>query len=399
MTCQELQSQGKVAIVGAGPAGATLARLLQIRGMSVQVFERDVSPTARPQGGSLDLRKDAGQRAVNAAGLTKVFEQFSRSEAKAFKMLTPEGRPHPAGEAGTHEEAGPEIDRGDLRQLLLDSLEPSTVAWGHQVKDVVPVGAGQWRLEFADKDPFTADLVVGADGVGSRVRLLLTSIRPRALGMTMLAAVLRKELWRDSELSELLGEGSVMFAGHDQTVFIQRCNRDLILLYYSMTVGEEWPKSEGFTLNDTEAVLRSIKVAYQRWPSKLLEMVTQVDGDFHRWPLSVMPPSYNWQTRLGVTMIGDSAHVMPPFTGKGVNLAMLDALCLAEALTSDSGADVTTAIAAFENDMQGRTHRETGQCLEIGRYIYGMDIDFDQSIAQNAPEFRLAVLAGVTDGH
>ena len=398
MTCQELQTKGKVAIVGAGPAGATLARLLQMQGMSVNVFERDASPTSRPQGGSLDLRRDAGQRAVDTAGLAEAFRGASRSEAKAFKMLDPEGRPHPAGEGGTHDDAGPEIDRGDLRQLLLDSLEPGTVAWGHRVAEVLPNDEGRWRLEIGDSAPFIADLVIGADGVGSRVRPLLTSIGPRPLGMTMLAAVLRKELWRGSELAELLGEGSVMFAGHQQTIFVQRCNKDLILLYYSMTVGEDWPKSEGFVLDDTEAVLQSVRDAYRQWPSHLVEMVTQVDGNFHCWPLSVMPPDYRWQTKQGMTMIGDSSHAMPPFTGKGVNLAMLDALELAESLTADPAASMTAAIASFDQKMQARTRQEISQCLEVGRNIYGIDVDFGQQPEEGGAS-ELAAPAGVNDGH
>jgi len=399
MTCQELQTKGKVAIVGAGPAGATLARLLQMRGMSVSVFERDSSPTSRPQGGSLDLRRDAGQRAVDMAGLKEAFQGASRSEAKVFKMLDPEGRPHPAGEGGTHDDAGPEIDRGDLRQLLLDSLDPGTVAWGHGVKEVLPNGDGRWRLGFGDNAPFIADLVIGADGAGSRIRPLLTSTRPRALGMTMLAAILRKELWRGSELAEVLGEGSVMFAGHHQTIFVQRCNRDLILLYYSMTVGAEWPKSEGFALNDTEAILRSVREAYRQWPSHLVEMVTQVDGNFHCWPLSVLPPDYSWQTKPGLTMIGDSSHVMPPFTGKGVNLAMLDALELAEGLTAEPAAAATTVIAAFEKKMQERTRQETGQCLDIGQNIYGIHVDFDQPSREGDAASELAALSGGTNDH
>ena len=126
-TCEELQAGGTVAVVGAGPAGAALARLLQMRGFSVQVFERDASRTARPQGGSLDLRADAGQLAVDAAGLTGVFKRFSRDEAKSFKMLDSQGNAFPdGGGEETHENPGPEIDRGDLRALLLDSLAPGT---------------------------------------------------------------------------------------------------------------------------------------------------------------------------------------------------------------------------------------------------------------------------------
>ncbi|NMF63471.1 FAD-dependent oxidoreductase [Brasilonema octagenarum] len=377
-SCEELRDGGKVAIVGAGPAGTMLARLLQTQGFSVKVFERDASPTARSQGGSLDLRKNAGQRAMKQAGLMEEFRRLSRSDAKAFKMLDSRGKPHPAGEAGTHEEAGPEIDRGDLRQMLLGSLAPDTIAWGHAVNDVLPEADGRWRIEFKDQAPVTADLVVGADGVGSRVRRGLTPVRPRYTGMTMLAGVIRKELWRGSELSDLLGEGSVMFADHHQTIFVQRCSRDLILLYYSMVVAEDWPAVQGFALDDSKAVLNAITAAYHDWSPELLTMLTQVDGNFHRWPLSVMPPDHRWETRPGLAMVGDSSHAMPPFTGKGVNLALLDSLELADGLVANPAAEVTEVVKKCEARMQERTRNEISECLEVGRHIYGLEIDFSK---------------------
>lgn len=377
-SCEELRTGGTVAIVGVGPSGAMLARLLQMQGFSVKVFERDASPTSRSQGGSLDLRKNAGQRAIEQAGLIEEFRRLSRSDAKAFKMLDSQGKPHPAGDAGTHEEAGPEIDRGDLRQMLLGSLAPDTVAWGHAVKDVLPDADGRWRLEFKDQAPVTADLVVGADGVSSRVRPCLTPVRPRYTGMTMLAAVICKELWRGSELSDLLGEGSIMFADHQQTIFVQRCSHDLILLYYSMVVAEDWPTAQGFALDDSKAVLNAITAAYQDWSPELLTMLTQVDGKFHRWPLSVMSPDYQWETRPGLAMVGDSSHAMPPFTGKGVNLALLDSLELADGLSVDPAAEVTAVVKTCEARMQERTRNEISECLGVGRYIYGLEIDFSK---------------------
>lgn len=379
-SCKELRDGGKVAIVGAGPAGTMLARLLQTQGFSVKVFERDASPTSRSQGGSLDLRQNAGQRAIEQAGLIEEFRRLSRSDAKAFKMLDSQGKPHPAGEAGTHEEAGPEIDRGDLRQMLLGSLALDTIAWGHAVNAVLPDADGRWCIKFKDQAPVTADLVVGADGVGSRVRQVLTPVRPRYTGMAMLAGVIRKELWRGSELSDILGEGSVMFADHHQTIFVQRCSRDLILLYYSMVVAQDWPAAQGFAIDDSESVLSAITAAYHDWSPELLTMLTQVDGNFHRWPLSVMPPDYRWETRPGLAMVGDSSHAMPPFTGKGVNLALLDSLELADALVADPVAEVTEVVKKCEARMQERTHHEISECLEVGRNIYGLEIDFSKPL-------------------
>ena len=373
---EELRSDGLIAIAGAGPAGATLARLLQMRGFKVKVFERDASATARAQGGSLDLRPDSGQRAVDAAGLADVFARSSREEAKAFRMVDSHGDELPGMGEETHEDAGPEIDRGDLRQLLLDSLAPDTVAWDHVVEDVRLAEDGRWTLEIKGAAPVVADLVVGADGVGSKVRRRLTTVKPRYTGITMVAANIRKDLWRGSTIDDTLGEGSVMFAGGGKTIFVQRCAHDLILLYYSLAVPEGWPKTEALDLNDKAAVLGKVRDTYEHWSQELLAMLTEVEDNFQTWPTSVMPPDYRWETQPGITMLGDASHVMPPFTGKGVNLAMLDALELADGLSVDAAADLTTVVAAFEKRMQARTSDEIRACLDVGRQMYGIEMDF-----------------------
>lgn len=377
MTNKELRTTGSVAIVGAGPGGATLARLLDDQGFSVRVFERDASLTARPQGGSLDLRPDSGRRAVDRAGLGREFESRSREEAKAFRMVDSDGREMPGAGEETHEDAGPEIDRSDLRAMLLEALPTGMVTWDHNVDAVEPDADGRWRLKFADHDDVVADLVVGADGIGSKVRRQLTDVQPIYTGITMIAANIRKELWRGSKVSEILGEGSVMFAGGDKTIFVQRCAHDLILLYYSMAVPQDWPNSAGFDLDDAGAVMASVRDTYSDWSPEVLGMLTKVEDKFQLWPTSVMPPDYRWNTKPGLTMLGDASHVMPPFTGKGVNLALLDALELTEALTDVPDGDVVDAVASFERRMQARTGDEIRACLQVGKQAYGMDLGLD----------------------
>ena len=377
LTCKQFHTNGSVAIVGAGPGGAILARLLNRRGYAVTVYERDESPTARPQGGSLDLRADSGQRAVDEAGLSEAFKRLSREDAKAFRMIDSSGTALPGMGQETHENPGPEIDRGDLRAMLLAALPADLVAWDHQVMAVEPAANGSWRLDFHGRDPATFDLVIGAEGTASKVRQRLTDVQPIYTGITMVAANMRRELWRGSEIDTILGEGSVMFAGLDKTIFVQRCAHDLILLYYSMAVPQGWPRTAGFAVDDAGAVMEAVRRAYRDWSPEIIEMLTQVQDRFHLWPTSVMPPDYRWQTQAGLTMLGDAAHVMPPFTGKGVNLALLDALELTQALTEDPDRDLTAAIAGYERKMQARTSEEIRACLQVGRQAYGIDLGFD----------------------
>lgn len=379
-TCEQLRTDGTVAIVGAGPAGLTLARLLQIRGFAVQIFERDASPAARRQGGSLDLRPDSGQRAVHAAGLDEVVDRASRTEAEAFTMLDHHGEVPARAEDRPldQEDNGPEIDRADCADCCSTRSVRTRSPGGTPLTEVVPEPGGRWRLEFHDQAPVTADLVVGADGAHSRVRGQLTPARPRYFGITMVAAIVRKDLWRGSELDKLLGEGSLLVAGNGRTIWVQRCNHDLIRFYFSMNVDENWPASQGVALEDTDAVLDAVNAAYRDWSPDVMAMFAQIEDGFERWPLYVVPPDHRWTTRPGATILGDAAHSMPPFTGKGVNLALLDALELADSLTDSPTADVTSAVAAFEKGMQDRTRTEIDACLDVGRDIYRTELDFSR---------------------
>lgn len=177
----------RIAIVGAGPSGCLLARLL-VNNPRVQVvvFEANSSPTTSPggQGGTFDLHQKTGIAALKSAGLYKAFLQRARSDGEAFllcdKHLTGYFQlPAPVPTSGGR----PEIDRFDLRQLLLDSLPPHTIRWGRKVLAVRPVTDGN-VLHFENAQPEGGfDLVVGADGAWSRVRRFLTSETPIFCGI------------------------------------------------------------------------------------------------------------------------------------------------------------------------------------------------------------------------
>ena len=173
-----------VAIVGAGPGGLTLARLLQIHGVAATVYEREGSRHARSQGGSLDLHVDSGQRAMREAGLEAEFLKIARPESQAFRILDKHGQMVLDWAAKPGQMPRPEVDRTALRDVLLDSVRPETVRWDHQLAHLTPLAGGRVQLNFKNGQTAEADLVVGADGGRSRVRPILSDAKPIYTGLS-----------------------------------------------------------------------------------------------------------------------------------------------------------------------------------------------------------------------
>lgn len=154
----------RIAIMGAGPGGLTLARILQMKGIDVTVYERDASIDARSQGGSLDLHTESGIYALQIAELFDKFQALCRPEGEDMRILDKDGVAHYEEIASEGKFDRPEIDRSDLRRILLDSLKPNTIVLDRHLQTVEDLENGQYKLNFRNGVTETADLVIGADG-------------------------------------------------------------------------------------------------------------------------------------------------------------------------------------------------------------------------------------------
>ncbi|ABQ67802.1 monooxygenase, FAD-binding [Rhizorhabdus wittichii RW1] len=348
----------KIAIVGAGPSGLTLARLLQMRGGSVTVYDLDPSLAARNQGGSLDLHEASGQLALKKAGLLDLFHAAARPEGQATRVLDHHGKIYvdlrPSDETSTR----PEIDRGTLQSILFDSLEPGTVKWGRRLLSVERNEGGGLCLRFADDTTEQADLVFGSDGAWSRVRPMVSPDKPRYSDITFIEGRISAADTDWPDISRLVGEGAIMVTGDNRAILAQRNSDGHIRLYACLRETEEWIARQAFDFTDPASVRTKLLAHYAGWSPEMLQMLTASDDQFVLRPIYTHEPTQHWTPQPDVTLTGDAAHVMPPFTGKGVNLAMQDALELADALTGGEHADVASALRAYESGMLARMEKE-----------------------------------------
>ncbi|MEU6674104.1 NAD(P)/FAD-dependent oxidoreductase [Streptomyces sp. NPDC046925] len=348
----------RIAVVGAGPAGLAFARVLHRHGHPVTVLERDASRDARPAGGTLDLHKGLGQLALEKAGVLKEFEALSRPEGQAMRMLATDGtvlrdwRPDPG------ERANPEIDRGQLRDLLLG---PVDVEWGRAVTQVVPRGAGEALVCFTDGRQETFDLVVGADGAWSRVRPAVSSVTPRYTGVTLVESSLDDVDTRHPDLARLVGDGSVAVHGVNRALVAQRNSGGHVKVYaqYRAELDRHPHPADGEAgaRADAEAVRADLLALFDGWAAPVLELLRH-GAAFVRRPLYTLPVDHTWTHVPGVTLLGDAAHLMPPL-GAGANLAMLEGAELAEAIAAGPS-DLDAAVRAFEEQMWSRASRWAG---------------------------------------
>jgi 2-polyprenyl-6-methoxyphenol hydroxylase-like FAD-dependent oxidoreductase len=360
----------KIAIVGGGPGGLTLARLLQQSGAQVAVYERDQSRNARVQGSALDLHEDSGLAALEAAGLREAFWANHRPDLDNLRLTDANGtvlHDHPRRMSGPGKR--PEIERGPLRDLLVDSLQPGTVHWDCKLESSEVQGE-QVLLRFANGQTSVADIAIGSDGASSRLRELVTPIRPQYVGVSLVESLVPAGKHAIPQLWDLLGGSALIALGGERTIGMGTKPDGSVLLYAGLKTEDAAARQSLEEASGPDERVRWFRANFKGW-SDLWEPLFREAVTMVWRPLLVCPMDQHWMPKPNATLIGDAAHVMPPYAGEGVNMAMLDALVLSKFLLSEDAPGV--AIAAYEAEMFSRMRSMTADTMANTEMFYAPD--------------------------
>lgn len=357
-----------VAVVGAGLGGLVLARTLHVNGMAVTVYEAELSSAARTQGGMLDIHEENGQHALRAAGLYDEFLGIVHHGGQQARIMDSTGSvlfDEPDDGSGMR----PEVPRGELRRVLLESLPAKTVRWGCKLQSISALQHGRHRLVFTNGETVTTDLLVGADGAWSKVRPLLSPEQPAYTGLTYVETFLHDSDARHPATARAVGGGSLFALSPGKGLIAHREPGGVLHTYAALRKPATWFDKIDFS-NHEEARSR-VSEEFLNWAPELQALITGSDLGPVRRPIYSLPSDHRWPRVLGVTLLGDAAHLMAP-TGEGANLAMYDGAELARFVLLHA-TDPETALSSFEEEMFQRSSSEAAQVEPMQEMLFGRE--------------------------
>jgi 2-polyprenyl-6-methoxyphenol hydroxylase-like FAD-dependent oxidoreductase len=352
----------RVIVIGAGPGGLCLARGLRQAGIEVSVHERDAGPAARFQGWRIGLRNEAVDT-LRWCLPERLHGLLDATSGDAMGTLGRVVDPQ-LTELGAQpqQDEGRLFDRNVLRHLLLAGTD---VVFDSKLDAYEELPGGGVRARFADGRTETADLLVGADGMGSTVRRqLMPQVQEVDLGVR---GVIGRTLITE-RFEPLVPGWSTFVAGEEIQLFLgtMRFRQEPRAAAAELAPDVELPDTRSYirwlTLldadhplvagEDPEAAVALLLELTAGWHPDLRALIEQADrNNSGVGPLKHTTDIGDWPAGA-VTLLGDAVHPMPP-GGLGANLAFRDARLLAGLLTAvDAGErELADAVADYQRQI------------------------------------------------
>lgn len=340
------EAQPRIAVVGGGISGLTLALAMDRWGMPCAVHEQ--APALREVGAGVQLGPNA-VRLLARLGLEPALREVAvRPEAMEFRRWR-DSAVISRGELGAECEkryGAPylAVHRADLHRLLAEAMPPGVLRLGARCTGVRESADGV-ELDFADGTSAAAPAAVGADGVHSVLRRELVDDRPRFSGQSVYRGLVdaRRVPWLLTESRVLLwlGPGAHFVC---YPVSGGRLVNFVATVATADFAGESWSR---------RGRVEDVAAAYAGWCEEVTSLIAAAD-EVSLWALHDRAPIDRWSTDR-LTLLGDSAHPMLPFLGQGANQAIEDAVVLAGCLREAGPDAIPAALDRYESLRRSRT--------------------------------------------